>query len=185
MPLGMWTYHLFGRTVILDKVCFVNEPKEVASGKQSGFGPLSNLILLSFCCVEQYPWIFQIHDIIPCILSQNSVTTLCNTETRLTEDLDVVGLVPRHLVSDLAHVLAGIAGAHVADAEVEAVLQRKARVSGHLELICRQDLAATPPQDHVRPCKKKHVLNLTNTARIIYYCKLISHNSGGVYMLNV
>lgn len=96
-----------------------------------------------------------------------------------------MGLVPRHLVSDLAHVLPGIARAHVADAEVEAVLQRKARVSCHLELICRQDLAATPPQDHVRPCKKKHTLNLTNTATIIVYCKLISHNSEGVFMLNL
>lgn len=146
---------------------------------------MSNLIFLSFCYVEQYSRIFLIHYIIPCILSQNSITIHCNQETRLTEDLNVVGLVPRHLVSDLAHVLPGIARAHVADAEVEAVLQRKARVSGHLELICRQDLAATPPQDHVRPCKKKHTLNLINTAKIIVYCKLLSHNSVGVFMLNL
>lgn len=96
-----------------------------------------------------------------------------------------MGLVPRHLVSDLTHVLPGIARAHVADAEVEAVLQRKARVSGHLELICRQDLAATPPQDHVRPCKKKHALNLINTAKIIVYSKLMSHKSEEVFMLNL
>lgn len=154
-------------------------------GDNKASSDTSNLILLSFCCVEQYPRIFQIHYIISCILSQNSITILCNQETRLTEDLDVVGLVPRHLVSDLAHVLPGIARAHVADAEVETVFQRKARVSGHLELICRQDLATTPPQDHVRSCKKKHTLNLIHTAKTIIYCKLISHNSEGVFMLNL
>lgn len=71
-----------------------------------------------------------------------------------------MGLIPRHLVSDLTHVLAGVSRAHVADAEVEAVLQRKTRVSGHLELVCRQDLASTTPQDYVRPCKKKYALNV-------------------------
>lgn len=44
MSLGMRTYNFVGRTVILDNICFVNEPKEVASGKQSGFGQMSNLI---------------------------------------------------------------------------------------------------------------------------------------------
>lgn len=163
----MQIYNFVGRTVILDKICFLNEPKEVARGEQSVLGHMSNNIFLSFGCVVKYPRIFQIHYIIPCILSPNSITMHCNQETRLTEDLDIVGLVPRHLVSDLAHVLPGIARAHVADAEVEAVLQRKSRVSGYLELICRQYLAATSPQDHVRPCEKKHTLNPTNKLKLL------------------